>query len=222
MANQNVELNNLRIYTSHIEALYDNLRHFRHDYKNVLYSLTGALNNRDVDQAQDILNRVLKPSEENVSMRTAVLGRLANIQDLGIKSLVYSKVMEALNHDIDIQVEVEKPFKFSETMEQLDIVRVIAILLDNAINGAINAGKKKVRFSLFEKDNLQYLVVENSIKEEYLNLQALEKNSRSVNFGNDHGLGLKNLRMILARYPSVTKETSSQDYWFNQMIIIPK
>lgn len=220
--NQKVELNNLRIYTSHIEALYDDLRRFRHDYKNVLYSLTGALSNRNVDQAQDILNRVVKPTEETVSMRTAVLGRLANIEDLDVKSLVYSKVMDALNRDIDVQVEVEKPFKFGKTMEQLDIVRIIAILMDNAINGAEKAAKKAVNLSLFEKDNLQYLVVGNTTKEEYLDLRELAKNATEINLGSNHGLGLKNLRMILSRYPNVTWEQSSEDYWFNQTIIIPK
>lgn len=45
---QQIELNNLRLYTSHIESMYDNLRRFRHDYKNVLYSLTGALENDDI------------------------------------------------------------------------------------------------------------------------------------------------------------------------------
>lgn len=220
--NQKVELNNLRIYTSHIEELYDDLRRFRHDYKNVLYSLTGALNNRDIDQAQVILDRVIKPSEENVNMRTAVLGRLANIQDLDVKSLIYSKIMDAMKQNIDFQVEVERPCKFGKTMEELDIVRVIAILLDNAIHGAAQAKEKQVRFSLFEKDQLQYLVVENSTRQEALNIQLMENNVNRINLGSNHGLGLKNLRMILARYPEVIKEESAHDYRFTQTIIIPQ
>lgn len=175
-----------------------------------------------MDQAQDILNRVVKPTEETVSMRTAVLGRLANIEYLDVKSLVYSKVMDALNRDIDVEVEVEKPFKFGKTMEQLDIVRVIAILMDNAINGAEQAAQKRVNLSLFEKDHLQYLVVGNSTKEEYLDLKELAQNANEVNLGSNHGLGLKNLRMIFSRYSKVTWEQSSEDYWFNQTIIIPK
>lgn len=220
-ASQRVELHNLRLYTSHIETLYDDLRRFRHDYKNILYSLTGALDDGNTQQAQEILHRVIQPSAKEVNIRTSVLGRLANIQDLGVKSLVYSKIIAAINQHLDFQVEIEQPFAFAETVDQLDVVRILSILLDNAIHAASQSTGKKVNLSLFAKDGLQYLVVGNSTKEAELNLQQLDRNVRRINFSSNHGLGLKNLRMILARYPGVSREESSQNHWFEQVIRIP-
>lgn len=217
-----IEINNLKVYTSHIEALYDDLRRFRHDYKNILYSLTGAVHNKDLDQAEDILNHVIKPTESDVEKKTSVLGRLSNIQDLDVKSLVYSKVMTALDDDLQIEVEVEKPFRFNNTVQPLDRIRIIAILMDNAINAAKLSKDKKVDISLFNKDKLQYIVVGNSTKESQVSLSAIEHGSNDPNFGANHGIGLKNLRMILARYPSVQRELSSDHYWLEQSITIPE
>lgn len=219
---QQIELNNLRLYTSHIESMYDDLRRFRHDYKNVLYSLTGALENDDIQQSKEILNRVLKPSEQEVSNKASVLGRLVNIQDLDVKSLVYSKVMKAIEAGVDFQAEIAQPFKFGSLMDQLDVDRVLSILLDNAINAAQLSKDKQVNLSLFEKSGLQYIVVGNSTKDRELDLQKLDRDVRRINLTDNHGIGLKNLRMILSRYPSVTKEETSQDYWFKQAILIPK
>ncbi|EEU29839.1 hypothetical protein HMPREF0501_01304 [Limosilactobacillus coleohominis 101-4-CHN] len=219
---QQIELNNLRLYTSHIESMYDDLRRFRHDYKNVLYSLTGALENDDIQQSKGILNRVLKPSEQEVSNKASVLGRLVNIQNLDVKSLVYSKVMKAIEAGVDFQAEIAQPFKFGSLMDQLDVDRVLSILLDNAINAAQLSKDKQVNLSLFEKSGLQYIVVGNSTKDQELDLQKLDRDVRQINLTDNHGIGLKNLRMILSRYPSVTKEETSQDYWFKQVIRIPK
>lgn len=219
---QQIELNNLRLYTSHIESMYDDLRRFRHDYKNVLYSLTGALENDDIQQSKEILNRVLKPSEQELSNKASVLGRLVNIQNLDVKSLVYSKVMKAIEAGVDFQAEIAQPFKFGSLMDQLDVDRVLSILLDNAINAAKLSKDKQVNLSLFEKSGLQYIVVGNSTKDRELDLQKLDRDVRRINLTDNHGIGLKNLRMILSRYPSVTKEETSQDYWFKQVIRIPK
>lgn len=220
--NQQIEINNLRLYTSHIESMYDDLRRFRHDYKNVLYSLTGSLDSNNIQQSKEILNRVLKPSEREVSDKASILGRLANIQDLDVKSLVYSKVMKAIEAGVDFQAEIVQPFKFGRLMDQLDIDRILSILLDNAINAAQISKDQRVNFSLFEKDGLQYIVVGNSTKDRQLDLQKMDRDVRRINLTDQHGIGLKNLRMILSRYPSVNKEETSRDYWFEQVIRIPK
>ena len=70
--NQRLELENLSQYTSHIETMYDELRRFRHDYKNILLSLNDAVENRDIDQVSDIFKRVVIPTNVNVETRTSV------------------------------------------------------------------------------------------------------------------------------------------------------
>ena len=213
------EVDNLQYYTSHIEEMYDELRRFRHDYKNVLYSLTGSLENNDVTEARNILNRVLIPSEDSITQKTSVLSQLENIQNLDLKSLIYNKAMTALKDNLKLTIEIDEPIKFSNVIEPLDLIRILSNLLDNAIKAAKQSKDRQVSISLFTKDNNQWIIVGNSTKTKSLNLQQLSNNHN--NLESTHGLGLKNLRMILARYPQVQHELSSKNYWFQQVIVIP-
>lgn len=214
------EVNNLQYYTSHIEEMYDELRHFRHDYKNILYSLTGSLENNDVAEAKKVLNQVITPSEKTVTQKESVLGQLKNVLNLDIKSLLYNKVLSALEDNLKVMVEISEPVKFTNTVAPLDLIRILSNLMDNAIKAAKQSKDKKVSVALFVKNHQQWIVIGNSTREKALNLQQLSNNHS--NLESSHGLGLKNLQMILARYPQVQHEVSSNNYWLEQSIIIPQ
>lgn len=213
------EVDNLQYYTSHIEEMYDELRRFRHDYKNILYSLTGSLETNDIAEAKNILNRVLAPSEDRITQKTSMLSQLKNIQNLDLKSLIYNKAMTALKDDLKLAIEIDEPIKFSNVVEPLDLIRILSNLFDNAIKGAQRSVDQKINISLFTKDHQQWIIVGNSTEVKALNLQKLY--NRHNDLESTHGLGLKNLQMILARYPQVQHELSSNNYWFQQVIIIP-
>lgn len=218
-ANQTVELENLQTYTSHIEAMYDDLRRFRHDYKNILLSLGSAIHQGDINAAQQVYDQVVIPTNDEVEARTMVLSHLTNILDLEIKSLVYGKVMEALDQGIRVEVEVVDPIKLTTKIKHLDAVRLIAILFDNAINAAKESSAKKINFSLFDHDDSQYIVIGNSTREERVSLQKVRGNFNGLTTQR-HSLGLRNLRIILASYPFIQHDISSSDYWFEQKLVI--
>ncbi|WP_457801380.1 GHKL domain-containing protein [Limosilactobacillus reuteri] len=216
---QSAELTNLQAYTSHIETMYDDLRRFRHDYKNVLLSLEGAVSSGNIKEVQDIFQRVVKPTNTNLDDQTAVLSHLENIENIEIKSLVYNKVMTAINDHIDVSVEVVEPFKISPKVKITDAVRIIAILFDNAINAAKKAPTKEINFSLFTKGSAQYIVIRNSTTEEKIDLHMLDGNFKGISSGK-HSLGLRNLRIILASYPFIQHNSQSANHSVTQEIII--
>lgn len=216
---QDTELTNLQAYTSHIETMYDDLRRFRHDYKNVLLSLEGAVSSGNIKEVQDIFQRVVKPTNANLDDQTAVLSHLENIEDIEIKSLVYNKVMTAINDHIDISVEVVEPFKLLPKVKISDAVRIIAILFDNAINAAKEAPIKEINVSLFTKGAAQYIVIRNSTAKEKVDLHMLAGNFKGISSGK-HFLGLRNLRIILASYPFIQHNSQSVNHSVTQEIII--
>lgn len=216
---QSAELTNLQSYTSHIETMYDDLRRFRHDYKNVLLSLEGAVSSGNIKEVQDIFQRVVKPTNTNLDDQTAVLSHLENIENIEIKSLVYNKVMTAINDHIDVSIEVVEPFKISPKVKVTDAVRIIAILFDNAINAAKKASTKEINFSLFTKGSAQYIVIRNSTAEEKIDLHMLDGNFKGISSGK-HSLGLRNLRIIFAGYPLIQHNSQSANHSVTQEIII--
>ena len=127
--------------------------------------------------------------------------------------------MTALKDNLKLTIEIDEPIKFSNVIEPLELIRILSNLLDNAIKAAKQSKDRQVSISLFTKDNNQWIIVGNSTKTKSLNLQQLSNNHN--NLESTHGLGLKNLRMILARYPQVQHELSSKNYWFQQVIVIP-
>ena len=145
------QLGNLQAYTSEIESLYDDLRRFRHDYKNVLFSLDGALADENIPVAKQVLKRVINPSEKEVSMPESVLGRLANVQDQEIKSILYSKLEVGLAAKLELILEVEKPFKFNPVITPVDRVRILSILLDNAITAAKRSDKSLLTWAFLKR-----------------------------------------------------------------------
>lgn len=217
--NQAVELANLQIYTSHIESMYDDLRRFRHDYKNILLSLRDAIQTGTIEDVRRLFNEIVLPTNNNVEIRTAVLGHLKNIKDLEVKSLVYSKVIAAIEQQIDVTVEVVDPIKLPDNVDQVDILRMISILFDNAINAAVQSEKKQINFSFFTKDDAEYIVVGNSTKEERVDLQKLSGSFKGLS-SSRHSLGLRNLRILLAKYPFIQHNLSANHYWVEQVLII--
>lgn len=220
--NQQLELEHLSQYTSHVEAMYDELRRFRHDYKNILLSLSDAVENKNMNQVSDIFKRVIIPTNVNIETQTSVLGRLAEVNDLEIKSLIYSKTIEAIDKGIKVELEFERPIKLDDNIQMTDMLRIISILFDNAINATIKAKQPQINLSMFEENNVQVFQIGNSTKEKQIELSKLSGHFNNVLTNSRHGLGLRNLRSILARYPFIQNNRSSKDYWFEQQIVIYK
>lgn len=217
-----VRLDNLESYTSQLEVMYDDMRRFKHDYKNVLYSLKSALDTNNLDYAKTELERLTDSTDSIINLPTHSLGNLKNIENPGIKSIVYGKLNQAINHQISPVLEVVKPIDLTNTLEQVDAIRILSILLDNAIHAAAKSGEKKIDLSLYENDNAQFIVVGNSTKENQIDLDRLDINSVNFTPGASHHIGLRNLRIILGKYPQAVNDRSSDKHWFEQRIILPK
>lgn len=141
----NIRLTNLESYTSELEVMYDDMRRFKHDYQNILYSLKSALDSDNLDYARQEINSLANSTAPLINLSTKVLGNLQNIQDSGIKSVVFGKIMLALKKRLTVLLEVAQPIDLTKTMQQVDAIRVLSILLDNAIQAAEQSRDKKGR-----------------------------------------------------------------------------
>ncbi len=216
------QLNSFANYTSELEVMYDDLRRFRHDYKNILISLNSALDDNNIEYAKQSLHQLTQSSNRIIDLPTGVLGALQNITNSGIKSIVYQKISVAIKAHLHPRLEVVRPIDLTKTLQSLDAIRIIAILLDNAIAAAKNSTQKEISLSLFENDNAQFIIVGNSTKESQVDLELLAKIEHSVSINSSHHLGLRNLKIILGHYPNAVNDRSSDHHWLEQKIVLPK
>ena len=209
-----LQLRNMSDYSQHIEELYNELRSFRHDYINILRSLKLGIDTHDLPAIEQIYNQVLKDSGQALNQSKYDFGRLSNIHNDALKSVLSAKFLEAQSKGIEIGLEVPQEIK-PQGMELLDFITIVSILADNAMEAAVETSHPVVSFAFLEQENRQIFIVENTIKEFSIYSDNIFKKGFSTK-GENRGLGLSNVQNIISHYPNVSLRTTSHDYSFRQ------
>ncbi|WP_302223125.1 sensor histidine kinase [uncultured Streptococcus sp.] len=214
-------LDDLEKYSEQVEGLYETLRGFRHDYTNVLISLSEAIQMRDIDQIKMIYDTVLKDSASDLKQQKFDLAKLTHVTNMPLKSLLSSKLAEAFDKGIHCHVEVEEGVFFTD-MRVLDLITITSILCDNAIEAAVLSETPKLSIAIFKMEGQSVIAVENSTKEASIDIAPLKQRGFSTK-GTGRGLGLANIEEILFRYDNVSLETESAQHRFVQLLsVTPK
>ena len=137
-------------YSRHIEELYKEVRGFRHDYTNLLTSLRLGIEEEDMKQIKEVYDSVLMDSSEKLQDNKYDLGRLVNIRDKGLKSLLAGKFLKARDKKIVFNVEVPEEIQV-EGMSLLDFITIVSILCDNAIEASVEASQPHVSIAFLKK-----------------------------------------------------------------------
>lgn len=98
-------------------------------------------------------------------------------------------------------------------MNDVDICRIIACLLDNAIEAAIDTDPKKVSVLMIPKpDKSKMIIITNSTQKPPDSAQMLTLGMTTK--AGHHGIGLNNVRKIIDRYANCAFSIS---YFNNEM-----
>lgn len=213
-----LQLRNMSDYSQHIEELYNELRSFRHDYINILRSLKLGIDTHDLPAIEQIYNQVLKDSGQALNQSKYDLGRLSNIHNDALKSVLSAKFLEAQSKGIEIGLEVPQEIK-PQGMELLDFITIVSILADNAMEAAVETSHPVVSFAFLEQEGRQIFIIENTIKEFSIHSDTIFKKGFSTK-GENRGLGLSNVQNIISHYPNVSLRTISHDHSFRQELEI--
>lgn len=214
------ELRYLSAYSKKVEGLYEELRAFRHDYANILVSLKEGIDQDDMGLVRKIYDSVLEDSADFIQNSKFNIGRLANIDDDAIKSLLSAKFLEAEANHIEVNLEVKDKIG-APAMPLLDYIRILAILCDNAIEAALEAENPAITIACFYQDDDYVLIVDNSTKEENIPVNLIyQKDYSSKGYG--RGIGLKTIHQMMRKYPDLIVQTDSKNYHFCQTIRIKK
>ncbi|TFU26690.1 MULTISPECIES: GHKL domain-containing protein [unclassified Streptococcus] len=213
---QNVHQKNLENYSLHMEELYREVKGFRHDYTNLLTTLKMGIEAGDLAQIERVYHSVLKDTENRVRDSHFDFGRLVNIQEPALKSLLAAKFSEARDKGLEMHLEFPEPIQ-PKGIKLVDLISIISILVDNAIDESTS----DISIAFFEKGNSQVLIVENSIKEEEKDLKSIFDFGYSTK-GEARGIGLYNLSRTVGQLSNVFLKTSSNNYIFRQIVEIHK
>lgn len=205
-------------YTQHIEKLNEELRLFRHDYCNILSSIGTYIHENDMKGLEQYFSLNIVPYSDDIQKDEHALGRLSFIKDKYLKSIIYAKIIYALNHNINVTVDIVETINIT-SINPIDITRIIGILLDNAVEGALTSNSPKLQIAFIKKEQSVTIIIENSCDDIPFDINDIYKINVSSK-GEGHGLGLHNIHMILQKYNNVIHTTSYENNIFSQQLEI--
>lgn len=164
------------------------LREFRHDYKNHMLVVTALLNAGKAEEASEYLERI--------KIQSGIAARQFSTGSFVADALLNNKNTLAFELGIEMSFSGTIPEK---GIEAADLCTVIGNLTDNAIDGTKTLpGEKYIRVSSVFNSGFLVLTVENPVRE-----KIEIKNNRVKTTKTDtknHGIGLRNVEKIAEKY----------------------
>ena len=206
----------LQTYTDEIVGLYNEIRGFRHDYAGMLVSMQMAIDSGDLQEIDRIYNEVLVKANQKLRSEKYTYFDLNNIADSALRSLIAQSIVYARNSGVEFTLEV-KDVITRLSMDLLDLVRIMSILLNNAVEGAADSYLKQMEVAVIKMDFETVIVIQNSCKITMTPSEDLFALGFSTK-GRNRGLGLNNVKEILDKYDNIILETEMEDNTFRQII----
>lgn len=210
------EQKHLQTYTDEIVTLYNEIRGFRHDYTGMLISLRMAIESKDLQEIDRVYSEVLVKANQKLRSDKYTYFDLNNIEDSALRSLIAQSIVNAKTNDVEYTLEV-KDIITPLSMELLDLVRVMSVLLNNAVEGAVESYQKQLEVAIIKLDLETLVVIQNSCKKRKVKSEDLFELGFSTK-GRHRGLGLNNVKEILGKYDNVILETEIDNDVFKQVI----
>lgn len=210
-------LENAENYNSALSYLYDNVKAFKHDFDNMVFIIGGYIQNNDLEGLKTYYKNFEKDCEK---VNELALLNPELINNSGIYNLLMSKYKKANENNIEIHLE----YFFDLTKLKIpiyDFSRILGILLDNAIEAAIDSKEKQINimFRDSQRNNTQIISIENSYNNKDIDTSSIfEKGQTSKE--NHTGMGLWEVKQILNRNNNVNLITTKDKIYFKQTIEI--
>lgn len=215
-------LNNLTIYTEKIESINEELAMFRHDYKNLLYSLQIAISYEDILEIKRIYEETIAPTKKIIDNEEFELMKLNRLKNMELKALISMKINTAKQAKLKVIVDVPEVFILDTSIDLVVVIRLLAILLDNAIENSAKSELKMFAISIFNKNETQEFVITNSVQAEF-DFKVMKKTKFSSKSNpEEHGWGLLYVKEIVDFSDQFDLQTSFNEGSVTQHLIIEK
>ena len=198
-----------------LKNLQDDLRGFRHDFSNIMCTIGGYVQVKDIEGLSKYYSQIQKDVTKINN-----LGALNpdSINNPAVFTLIASKYSRALELGIEMNINVFLNLN-TLNMKIYEFTRILGILLDNAIEAAKDCNEKIINLEIRKdtKRNRQLLIVENTYNNKDVDTERIYEKNFSTKSGNS-GLGLWEVRQILKRNNNLNLFTSKNDKFFKQQL----
>jgi len=198
-----------------LKDMQDDLRGFRHDFSNIMCTIGGYVQVKDIEGLSKYYSQIQKDV-----IKINNLGALnpESINNPAVFTLIASKYSKALEIGIEMNINVFLNLN-TLNMKIYEFTRALGILLDNAIEAAKECDEKIINLEIRKEAhrNRQILLIENTYNNKDVDTEKIYEKNFSTKPGNT-GLGLWEVRQILKKNNNLNLFTSKTDRFFKQQL----
>ena len=209
----------LEDYNLRLENLYTELRCFKHDYLNILSSLSAYMQEGKYEEMQEYFEKNIMLQGKNLAQEDRTIGKLSNLKILEVKGLVYTKILTSLQCHLNVVLDLKEEVKEID-MKSSDLIRVLGVFLDNAIEAAKETEKKELYIGFLPVKEGVYIRIENStnmlVDGNLEQIYALGASSK----GQGRGIGLHGAEKIIENYNNILHMSEQKPGKFVQQLKI--
>lgn len=204
------QVKNLKLYTDQLEHDQLKLRHFKHDYKNLLFSLKTVASNQDYDAMNHALDDLENYSDDYLNNLSMDLYQdLNNVKNPYLKSLFIDKINTINQNGITSYFNCYDQLT-EVPINTFDLIKLLNQAIDNAIKLTKNQEHGKIQLAITQEDQQLAFLINNTVS----NLPTTERE--------EPYLKLLNIKDLKKKYSNIFIQYSKNDKWFRLHVTLIK
>ena len=218
LQNKTLESQSLTAYSTGLEKNMDDIRNIKHDIKNIFLTMSGFVERSGDAEMQTFYSEKISPFANEEIAKSDLYGKLAAINNEQLKAFLFYKISQSVERGIIFDLDISPRFSASDDfIEIIDLVRILGILLDNAIEECMKISHGSIAVKLSQNDELVSYIIKNTVGPETRENGIKPGVSTK---GDERGSGLIIVRNILEKYDNATLNSYFAEDSFIQSLVI--
>ena len=205
-------------YTLRIESINNEMRKFRHDYVNILTTLSDYIREDDMPGLRKYFNENIVPMKDKLKTRSIKMNGIEKLKVREIKGLITTKIIQAQEKRIPISIEVPDEIDRID-MNTVELSRIIGIIVDNALEASENLEEPLINIAFIDNEESVTFIVMNKCSDDIPKIHELFEQGFSTK-GDNRGLGLSTLKELTDSNENVLLDTVIENGYFVQKVEI--
>ena len=214
-----IEQRAMQLYIDEISKQNEEINQFRHDYLNILSSLESYLEEGDLQALTVYYQQTIQPTRTLFLENASKLSALQKIDHPAIRGIFMTKLLLAQEKGISVHLEMTGKIIFPKHVFDLNLIRILGILLDNAIEEVDALGKGELAVAFFQEKDALLILIQNTVRNPVEPLYQLKKQGFSTK-GKGRGYGLSTVDELMSQTSTLLLETTISQHLFVQKLTL--
>ena len=214
-----IEQRAMQLYIDEISKQNEEINQFRHDYLNILSSLESYLEEGDLQALTVYYQQTIQPTRTLFLENASKLSALQKIDHPAIRGIFMTKLLLAQEKGISVHLEMTGKIIFPKHVFDLNLIRILGILLDNAIEEVDALGKGELAVAFFQEKDVLVILIQNTVRNPVEPLYQLKKQGFSTK-GKGRGYGLSTVDELMSQTSDLLLETTISQHLFVQKLTL--